>query len=84
MPTEPKIDKAHQKRIIALALQDGMENEVQLKQNIYMTRQQYYAAVLEGFDQGVAAKVVPVPRYILVAAWSSLIPWGILLYTVLK
>lgn len=79
-----KIDKAQQARVIALALKDGMQNEVQLKQNIYMTYQQYYEAVLSGFDQGVASKTVPVPRYILLAAWSSFIPWAILLYMVFK
>ena len=84
MSKPPKRDKAQQARVIALALKDGMQNEAQLKQNIYMTYQQYYEAVLSGFDQGVASKTVPVPRYILVAAYSSLIPWAIVLYTVIK
>jgi hypothetical protein len=78
-----KNDKAREERIITLAMADGMQNRAQLDQNIYMSRRQYYDACLASFDQGVAAQVTKLPRWAVLGILSSVIPWALLLATVL-
>lgn len=64
-------DKEMARRVTQLAIKDGIINAAELEQKLVLTRKEYYAAVIEAYDQGVAANPPRAPRFLVIAAVMS-------------